>query len=33
LELVGQAGKVGRSDLSIHHDEYLTSAQLQRRKG
>ena len=33
LELVGQAGKAGRSDLSIRHDEYLTSARLRRRKG
>lgn len=32
LELVGQAGKVGRSDLSIRHDEYLASSQLRRRK-
>lgn len=33
LELVGQAGKVGRSDLSIRHDEYLASTRLRRRKG
>ena len=33
LELVGQAGKAGRSDISIRHDEYLSSARLRRRKG
>lgn len=33
LELVGQAGKVGRSNLSIRHDEFLTSIRLRRRKG
>ena len=33
LELVGQAGKVGKSDLSIRHDEYLSTTRLRRRKG
>lgn len=23
-ELIGQAGEVGRSDISIHHDEFLS---------
>lgn len=24
LELIGQAGEAGRSDISIHHDEFLS---------
>lgn len=33
LELVGQAGEVGRSDLSIRHDAYLSALQIRRKKG
>jgi hypothetical protein len=32
LGLIGQAGKVGRPDISTAHDEYLLSLALQRKK-
>lgn len=32
LGLIGQAGKVGRSDISTAHDEYLASVTLRRKR-
>jgi len=32
LELVGRAGRVGRSDISAAHDSYLGSSKLRRRR-
>ena len=30
LELIGQAGRVGRKDISLHHDSYLMAAKRRR---
>ena len=32
LDLIGQAGQVGRKDISRRHDEVLASAKLKRRQ-
>lgn len=32
LDLIGQAGQVGRKDISRRHDELLASAELGRRR-
>lgn len=32
LELVGQAGRVGRKDVSVRHDAYLVRAKRQRTR-
>ncbi len=32
LDLIGQAGRVGRRDVSIKHDEILIAAKRRRRK-
>lgn len=32
LELIGQAGQVGRSDISARHDEYLAALSLKAKK-
>jgi Ribbon-helix-helix domain len=32
LELIGRAGRIGRSDVSASHDAYLTSWRLRRRR-
>lgn len=32
LELIGRAGKVGRSDISRAHDRYLAVSRLRRRR-
>jgi hypothetical protein len=32
FELVGRAGRVGRSDISAAHDDYLAASRLRRRR-
>ncbi len=32
IDLIGQAGRVGRGDISRRHDEYLTAAERMRNR-
>ncbi len=32
LELIGRAGKVGRTDISLAHDRYLAASRLRRQR-